>query len=271
MNLIYHHYDNLSLLDSATALLKSLNVPLCDLPQDSKAGFAHYGGHFGRIANEEKSHLAAAYNLALANKNAANLITLEEDATCALAAAKAHIEVNPNLFSQIESELSKLALSYNHKTKLIYLSSLIYENLATIKSRQARDMGSFKVALMHSSRCVGDFASDKTLEILQTLGLKVVYEEKNAFFQNEIFNPELSYKYSAKTLENAQDCGCDFIVSASMGVFEAFDKKFAKLKKSINRDLSALPVLFLPQVVLLSLGVKDDVALALRYHRVQFL
>ena len=66
----------------------------------------------------------------------------------------------------------------------------------------------------------------------------------------------------------AFDLGCDFVIANSIGVFNMFDKKRNKLNKAINRDFINIPVLFLPQVLLLAFGIKDDTKLAFRYHNI---
>ncbi|RAX52994.1 hypothetical protein CCY99_06395 [Helicobacter sp. 16-1353] len=264
--LIYYDYENLSLIDSSIVLLKELEIPFID---DNV--FEYYGGHWGYVVNERIFFLSQAYNIALASSKDCDLLVLEEDAYYNLCFAKKHIEENPTLFNLAQSELAKYDLTYSEKTKIIYINNLLGDNLEKIKAKNKTSFSDFHVSIFHSSRDISDF-DDKSnanlKKILNVVGLNIVYEEHNAFFQNELFSPKIAYKYSAKSLENAVDSGSDFILSNSMGIFDIFDKKYLKLSKVINRDFGNIPILFLPQVILLSFGIRDDTALALRYHKI---
>lgn len=265
--LIYYDYDNLSLIDSGMALLKELEIPFVD--DDT---FEYYGGHWGYVVNERIFFLSQAYNIAKASTIGCDLLVLEEDAYFNLIFAKKHIEENPTLFTLVQSELAKFDLKYSQDTKIIYLNNLLSEsqNLEKIKAKNKISFNNFTTSIFHTSRDITsleDKSNANLLKILHILGLDIAYEEHYAFFQNELFSPKITYKYSAKSLEKALDSGSDFVLTNSMGIFEMFDKKRLKLSKAINRDFGNIPVLFLPQVILLSFGIKDDTALALRYHK----
>lgn len=264
--LIYHNYENLSLIDSSLALLKKLEIPVV-----GDKTFEYYGGHWGWLVNERIFFLSQAYNIALASNSNAELLVLEEDAYFNLLFAKKHIEENPTLFSLVQSELAKFNLEYNINTKVVYLADLLLKNISKIKTNQKIKFNDFSVSIFHSSRNIANLQSDlwkdSVIEILKELDLKVDFKENYAVFQNELFNPKLAYKYSAKSFENALDSGSSFILSNSMGVFNMFDKKRSKLSKIINRNFGNIPILFLPQVILLSFGIKNDMELAFRYHK----
>lgn len=258
--LVYHSYENLSLLDSAVALLDELDISFV-----TSNDFNYYGGYYGRLINEDKFFLANALSIAKASSHNADLLVLEEDAFCNLILAKREIEENSSLFTTIENALSKHNLKYNSNTKVVFINDLLMQNLDSIKAKIKLPFSDFRASVFHSSRNMSDIAFSKLFEILD---LKILYDDRNAYFQYEIFNPDLAYKYSARGLEMAFDLGSDFVISNSIGVFSIFDKRRNKISKVINRDFLNLPVLFLPQVLLLSFGIKDDTKLGLRYHKV---
>ena len=258
--LIYHSYDNLSLLDSAIALLDELGISFVQ-----SSNFYYYGGYYGKIINEDKFFLANAISIAKASSQNADLLVLEEDAFYNLTLAKKQIDENLLLFSTIENALSKYNLKYNSNTKVVFINDLLMQNLDSIKAKTKLLFSDFSASIFHSSRNVMDIA---TTELFALLDLKILYDTRNAYFQYELFNPSLAYKYSAKGLEEAFDLGSDFVISNSMGVFNIFDKRRNNISKIANRDFLNLPVLFLPQVLLLSFGIKDDTKLGFRYHKV---
>lgn len=260
--LVYHSYENLSLLDSTLALLDELSIPFI-----TSNDFDYYGGYYGKLIDEDRFFLANALNIAKASSKDADLLVLEEDAFYNLTLAKKYIEENPSLFTTIENALSKYKLKYNSDTKVVFINDLLMQNLDSIKAKIKLPFSHFSTSIFHSSRNVIDITTAYH-KLFALLDLKILYDDKNAYFQYELFNPELAYKYSAKGLEMALDLGSDFVISQSMGVFGIFDKRRNKISKIANRDFLNLPVLFLPQVLLLSFGIKDDTKLGFRYHKV---
>ena len=258
--LVYHSYENLSLLDSAIALLDELSIPFLQAKD-----FYYYGGYYGRLVNEDKFYLANALSIAKASNENAALLVLEEDAFYHLTLAKKQIDENLSLFTTIENALGKYHLKYNPDTKIIFINDLLMQNLDSIKSKIKSPFSDFSASEFHSN---GAFFSNDTREIFEALDLKILYSTKDTYFQYEVFNPALAYKYSARDLEEAFDLGSDFVISHSMGVFNILDKKRKHISKASNRDFLNIPVLFLPQVLLLSFGIKDDSKLGLRYHKV---
>lgn len=259
---VYNSYENLSLLDSSLSLLDELAIPFVIFND-----FEYYGGHWGRLINEDSFSLANAINIAKASSENADLLVLEEDVFYNLALAKKHIEENPSLFSSIQNTLSKYNLAYNQETKVVFINDLLMQNLESIKGKIRISFRDFCTSIFHSSRNVIDTTLPNS-KLFSLLDLKVLCDDRNAYFQYESFNPNLAYKYSAKALERAFDLGSDFVISNSIGVFDMFDRKRGKINKAINREFIDIPVLFLPQVLLLAFGIKDDTKLAFRYHKI---
>ena len=52
-----------------------------------------------------------------------------------------------------------------------------------------------------------------------------------------------------------------------MGNYEIFDKERKNLSKAANRNLGDMPVLFLPQLLHLAFGIRNESALNFRYHK----
>lgn len=251
---IYYDYENLSLLDSAISLCKKLNIDAI-----YNGGFEYFGGEWGALSDESTFLTAQAYNLSLANKNARDLLVLENLAYKNLILAKKSLD--KNLPSNIESKLSAQNLAYNPQTNIISLSDLLLKN-------EVLNNGIFKhkkVDFENFSACI--FSNDiKIKQICEKLGLKIRLQNALNFNKLQILNESLSFKYSAQMLESALDSASDFIITDSMDIFELMDKKRSKLNKSINRDLGRIPILFLPQLILCALGINDEHLLNFRFH-----
>lgn len=255
MKLVYHYYDNLSLISSALSLLKRLEIEAVDNQKNEK--FEFYGSNF--LLDEKRFFVANAYNIALAKER--DLLILEDDAYKNIIFSKAQIDENPNLYSLVESELAKFSLKYSQDTKILHLVEIL--KLESIKVNLKSDLSNFSVAVF----CSDSSYIESLCAVLSVLKLNVNFIEVSNFYK--LPNKDLALKYSAQLFENALDCGSDFILTNSMGNYEIFDKERKNLAKIANRDLGKMPVIFLPQLLLLAFGVRDESALNFRYHKFQ--
>lgn len=249
--LIYHCYDNLSLISSSLALFKKMDITASDSDD-----FEFYGSNY--LLNENQFFLANAKNIALAKNG--KLLILEDDAYANISFSKMKIDENPNLYNFVESELSKLNLQYSQDIEILHLTTFLHSQLDNIKKHLRSDFSDFSVAVF------GANTNNALKEILESLNIKINFIESNDFFK--IPNKDLALKYSAKCLENALDCGSDFILANSMGAYKMFNKNHKLLQKIANRHLGNMPILFLPQVLLLAFGIRDENSLNFRYHSI---
>lgn len=252
--LIYYHYDNLSLIDSAIALLKKLDIKY---KIDEKSEY--YGGQFGYLINEKLFFVAQAYNIARARDM--DLLILEDDAYKNLSFAKKEIDENPSLFSMVQSELEKFDLKYSQDTNIIHISQLLLKHKDNIKQNLKSNFKDFSACAIYGNNLNANTSDN----LLNTLGLKINFRDTCEFVH--IPNKQLAYKYTSRCLENAIDYGSDFIITTSREVFNMLDLERKELARASNRYLGDIPIMFLPQVLLLSFGIKEDSALGFRYHK----
>ncbi len=257
MKLVYHYYDNLSLISSALALLKRIGIEAVDNQKNEK--FEFYGSNF--LLDEKRFFVANAYNIALAKDR--DLLILEDDAYKNITFSKSQIDENPNLYSLVESELTRFNLKYSQDTKISHLVEILCESLDKIKANLKSDLSDFSVGVF----CNDSKNAESLSKFLNALKVRVNFIEISDFFA--LPNRDLALKYSAQLFENALDCGSDFVLSTSMGNYEIFDKERKNLSKIANRDLGKMPVLFLPQLLLLAFGERNESALNFRYHKFQ--
>lgn len=256
---IYYRYENQSLLDSTKYILS-----LLDIHASGNDQFESYGDYFSSIVKEKLFLLTQAYNIALASSKECDLLVLDEDAYYNLLDAKNIIDSNPILFDSINRELSNIGISYKRDTNIVYILDLLTldENLNKIRQKQKVTFKDFSASLFCSNNLESNLST-----LFDLFKLKIIFKDNKKFFNHEIFNKNFAYKYSALGFEGALDSGSDFIVTTSMGVFDMFDKKRSKLTQAINRNLGNMPVLFISQLVLLSLGIKDNNLLAFKHHK----
>lgn len=254
--LLYQFYNNLSLLSSSLALFKKLDIKV----DEGKArDFEYYGGNY--LLNENQFFLANAKNIA--STKGQNLLVLEDDAYKNIAFAKAQIDENPSLHNAIKSELAKVNLQYVQSVQILRIVDVLHKDLDLLKAHIKSDFSNFSVAVL-----VADSANvEKIAEILEITKIQINFIEKSEFFA--LPNKNLALKYSAQIFEDALDSGSDFILTTSMGNYDIFDNERKNLAKIANRDLGKMPILFLPQFLLLACGIKDESALNFRYHKFQ--
>ena len=253
--LIFTNNKNNSLFESSVELLKLLNINFID-----DCIFETYGGYLAYVANPNLFLLSNAFNIAQASKNNSVLLVLDINSYEDILFSKSKIDSNQNLLNAINLELHKYGLEYSKDIKIINFANLLHNIFDNLKPNILATFDN------NFSTSVFKFY-ENTHSIFDLLKINVVHNEQNTFFQYEFFNEFLAYKYSAMSLELAVDSGSDFITTMSVGIFNIFDKKRKILSKVANRDLGNIPILFLPQLILLSMGIKDKTILALKRHK----
>lgn len=248
---------NNSLFESSLELLKLLNIDFSD-----SCVFETYGGYLSYVANPDLFLISNAFNIAQAKKLNCALLVLDASSYEDILFAKNKIDENENILNSINLELKKHDLEYSKDTKIINLVDLLLED------NVFNNLKSKILITFESNFSTSIFKLHKNTHILlDLLKINVVHSDENTFFQYEFFNEFLAHKYSSMSFELALDSGSDFITTMSFGVFNIFDKKRKTLSKIANRDLGNMPVFFLPQLILLSMGIKDKNILAFKRHK----
>lgn len=282
---------------ASEAVLRSLEIPFRSLDSKDFKGlngeiaqgkFLANGGYYGRISNLSKFLFANIFNIALVAKSGDILLALEEDSYSNLTFALNLLEsndkfkelVNNELFSQnisinIESlknhiayfpqVLSDFALKnadkFNEKIKFRFGDLRDNEIIPSISKRYEQTAG-FSACIYYGGRHFD-------------CGLKGEYEGVNGLFDalelrafETSFSP-LSFSHffafdtqkalakSGEILYSGIDMGVDFLCVFSASSFSAFDTHFRECARACGRDIIALPVLNLAQILLLSFGEID--------------
>ncbi|MCH5322580.1 MAG: hypothetical protein J1E31_03240 [Helicobacter sp.] len=151
---------------------------------------------------------------------------------------------------------------------LTFLPQLIFERLDKTKIINQR-WSSFKCGLIvdrELERFLKDWWIVEKLERVSGLRVQTFFKESYAYLLNH--NANLAYKMASKDYYEITDCGVDFIATFNIEDFHLFDEQSLKIKKASGRDDLEVPILFLPQIILLLLENTKTHTLCFNEHQI---
>lgn len=268
--MIYDKYYNTnaqSLISSTKMLFAYLDLELLSADVVSSVGLADCGGYWARLVQKDDLLRNVAYNLALANAANATLVFLEEDAYANAFYAKTLIESSTQTMREIESQyLHKFNLLYDSKVQMIYLPDLL--NTLHLDSFIHKKFTQFSTTIVRGA--YQSYVPKSTNHrIYEQIDLKVLESSITYQYYAHLLpvNMQSALYNSAKLFFDLADLGVDFILTHSLSQFDILDSQRKKLCNVYNRDNIALPILFLPQVLLLAFGEEDKNKLGFAYHK----
>lgn len=267
--IIYDRYDNTlnpqSLLCSTKALFAALGLEVISPTSISPAGLFDCGGYWARLAQKNDLLHNVAYNLALANAADATLVFVEEDAYANAFYAKSLIESRSHIMREIETQyLHKFNLLYDSKVQMSYLPDLL--NSIDISALIQKRFTQFSTAIVRGAY-QGYVPKSTNHRIYEQIDLKVLETPiANQYYAHLLqVNSQSAFFNSARLFFDLADLGVDFILTYSLSQFVMLDSYRTKLCSAYNRDNIALPILFLPQALLLAFGQERN-RLGFMYH-----
>lgn len=262
--IIYDRYENAkALLTSTRELFERLQLEVIK-PKDS---LFDCGGYFARFVQKDALLRNVAYNLALANSLNATLIFLEEDAYANALYAKMLIESDSTLTRDIETNfLHQFKLLYDSKVQMSYLPDLL--NTLEFDNLIQKRFSPFSSIIVRGAY-QGHLPKSTNHRIYEKIDLKMLENPLALQYYTHLLqnNPQSAFYNGAKLFFELADLGVDFILSYSLGQFDLLDSKRTELCKAYNRDNITLPIVFLPQILLLALGENDHKKLGFNYHQ----
>lgn len=280
------------LISSTKALLQALGYPLIK----PRSKLLPLGGYFGRIVDTREFIKRAAYNLALAAKERAVLVVGDCQSYYSMLLAQtallrdqalldevralygqvdyyiSPVEHIKNIIASSQSKLWEGKSPLNHLKLAAYPSLLAFDILDThqqmIYGFDPSIMAFPKALFKHLSG--PNFTQEEIISaaedlhahyrpIASRLGGKWldIVESRQDFSHLQAYNYEGYLKESAKARFAGIDAGADMLVVSNVGQFRAFTTLAKASAKSIGRDPSNVPTLYLPQVALLALGMQE--------------
>lgn len=263
--IIYNSYpaqNAQALLSSSQTLFEYLGLEQVQ----ARSSLADCGGYWARIVQREDLVRNVAYNLALANGENATLVFLEEDSYANVYYARTLIESNPELMKSLQEDyLHRFNVIYDSKVQMVYLPDLL--NSLEFSSLIQKRFVDFQSVIVRGAY-QGHLPKSTNHRIYKEIGLEIFDTPLSQQYYAHLAknNPGFAYHHSGKLFFEMADLGVDFILSYSLSQQIILDEKRKNLCVAYNRDNIAIPVLFLPQVILLALGESDISKLGFDKH-----
>ena len=282
--IVFDAYASLSakpLISSTKALLQALGHPLIE----PRSKLLPLGGYFGSIVDTRAFIKRAAYNIALAAKERAVLVFGDYESYCSMVFAQTELLRDKTLLNEVCALYGQIDYYINpvqhintiiagsqsklweRESPLAHLKLVAYPSLLACDALD----GCQQVASIVLKRLLGPNPTQEEIinatqnlhahhhPIVSKLGgewLDIV-ESRQDFSHLQAYNYEGYLKESSRIRFAGIDAGADMLVVSNVGLFRAFTTLAKAGAKSIGRDPSNTPTLYLPQVALLALGMHN--------------
>lgn len=196
-----------------------------------------------------------------ASKNSENIVVLDDNSYLCL----------KNVKDILKNQKDILENSCENLCQIVHINSFLTKDewIKYIKDNVKKRFDNLSACFYMGSDMEKDFyKSEKINELFGAIKLKRVKTDCDFFPSGyDIFesNDKIAKKIAAKVLFEAFDNGADFLIVNDIRTFTFFDSFQKKIAKAYGRDVN-LPILTLPQTILLSLGVTDTKILGLNKH-----
>ncbi len=259
---------------SARKVAEKVGIELIDISKFTCCGFPI------KPVSVNTVMVMAAYNLALAEEMDLDVCTLCSACTSILTETVHKLNSDKHLKKKINEQLEKIGKRYEGKTKVKHFARILYEDVGIEKLKKLITKPLDKYVFTAHYGChylrpneiYDNFDSpEKPVSIdkmVKVTGAQTVdYDEKNLCCGGGILgiDENVALKMTSQKLENTKDSDAMVLICPFCSVmYEANQRQVNKLfSKEIN-----LPVLFLPQVLGLSMGIPET-DLGFKFNKVK--
>jgi heterodisulfide reductase subunit B len=258
---------------SARAVINKLNLDIVDIREFNCCGYPM------RNADFDTYLLFAARNLALAEKQNLDMMTLCKCCFGSLKKAAHLLKANTQMRDSVNTFLSKEGLAYNGKCRVTHFLAVLHKDLGAgaLKEKIERKYKGLNIATHYGCHAL------RPSEIMQfdNTAAPVLFDELVALTGAESvdwplkldcfgaplmgINDKLSMDLTHKKLADGRQAGADYICSACPWCQIQFDA-VQQMMDAENGDNHELPSILYPQLLGLGMGI-DEKALGLNMNR----
>jgi succinate dehydrogenase / fumarate reductase cytochrome b subunit len=265
------------LLKSTLAVAEALDIELVLLDEASCCGASHL-----QDFDDQLSLVLNARNICYAEKLGLTMVTICNTCQLNTAMTKHRLDSDPKLKESINSKLKEVGLEYQGTSQVKHFLYALVDDLGVeeIAKRVTKPLSDFHIAafygchnirpaeLHHSSNGGENPYKPNSIDrlILALGGKNVEYESKNKCcgFHVELQAPKTANRLSGTAMLDAIDNGAETIVTPCPLCHLRMDTQQSHISSEMGRDVK-IPVLHLPQMVGLALGISPD-RLGLNHH-----
>ncbi|OQX56676.1 MAG: hypothetical protein B5M53_00200 [Candidatus Cloacimonas sp. 4484_209] len=259
---------------SARKLAKKIGIEFIDIPEFTCCGFPV------KPVSVNMAMLMATYNLALAEEKSLDICTLCSACTSTLTEVVYKLNKDNGLKKKINLQLEKIGKKYEGRIKVKHFARILYEDVGIerLKKFVKVPLNGFRFAAHYGchylkpSEIYDGFDNperpvslDKMIEI--TGAQSVDYKEKNLCCGGGILgiDENIALKMASEKLENIE--GADAMVLICPFCSVMYEANQRQINKRFSSDIN-LPVLFLPQILGLSMGIPEE-EMGFRFNKVK--
>lgn len=268
------------LMKSTEAVAKKLGIKLIELKEASCCGASHL-----QDFDEFLSLVLNARNICYAEKLGLDLVTICNTCNLNLLIADQKLKADADLRRRVNEKLAEVGLEYKGTSRVRHFLYVLIEDFGMEKltSYVEKPLDDFNIAPFYGCHNIRPAATQNaangkedpynpsSLErVIEAIGGKAVeYASKNKCcgFHADLQAPKTSTMLTANALVDAMDNNADMIVTPCPLCHLNMDIKQKASSKAIGRDIH-LPILHLPQVIGLALGLSAD-ELGLKHNIVE--
>lgn len=267
----YRLFDNIIEKNSASSFVSSAQELLALLKIEAPilSNSKQDVGTEGKSLNEEAFLYNNAYNLAIADKESAAIICVEDSSYTSLNVTKLILLENDELKSTIVEKLQKNGLDLALDVSVLHVNDILKDvvGFEKLKTMIKRPFNKFNAAIFNGNKTHNLSTNDAVLSLLE---LNIVdFESQNDSDGYEILSasPSIAKRLAGKIMLDMFDNAADFVVTNDARSFYMFDNLQKSLETTMGRDIE-LSVFSTAQIVLLALGYDDTSKMGLDKHKI---
>jgi|GEM_PF-3870166 len=260
-NLKYALFKGSRALDNAPETLKStlrvasvLDIEFVDVNEFTCSGESHL-----EDKNEFLAILINARNIAYAEKEGLDIVTLSNVDFKTLKECKAKLDINSNLKTRINEHLKKINLQYSGKSQIISLCEVFVKfGLDKIKAKSSKDLSELAIAPYYGENTPKN-ANDTLDKVANCFNSTIIESELKNYpcgSNITIRNKTLATKLTGKILTDIVDNSANSILVACSHQYLNLDALQCSSAKAVGRDDINIPVFYLSQYIGLTLGIE---------------
>jgi succinate dehydrogenase / fumarate reductase cytochrome b subunit len=258
------------LLMSTQAVAKKLGIELIELTEASCCGASHL-----QDFDDFLSLVLNARNISYAEKHNLTMVTICN--TCQLNSAMTNerLKNDPDLKAKVNEKLAEVGLEFKGTSEIKHFLYALTEDIGVekIASMVTRPLNDMSIAAFYGCHNIrppelaqksnggeNPYNPQSIDDLILALGGKNIdYKHKNRCcgFHADLQAPDTAHALTANTLLDAKDNGASYMVTPCPLCHLNFDTQQKNAEKNAKRDIK-LPILHLPQMVGLALGIEPQ-------------
>lgn len=258
------------LMKSTDAVAKKLGIELVELKEASCCGASHL-----QDFDEFLSLVLNARNICYAEKLGLDLVTICNTCNLNLLLADQALKADPELRKRVNEKLAEVGLEYKGTTRVRHFLYVLIEDfgLDNLEKLTEKPLSEFNIAPFYGCHNIrpanlqdkangseNPYNPTSLERVIEAVGGKAVnYASKNKCcgFHADLQAPKAAIQMTANALLDASDNNADMVVTPCPLCHLNMDIKQKAASKAMGREVH-IPILHLPQVVGLALGISSD-------------